>query len=55
MKKRTIAVVLSKQFQEEKIEKSTKPVCDTTTVAVQIDLSRFVGILEGQFFTGCKK
>ena len=55
MKKRTIAVVLSKRFQEENLEISTRPVCDTTTLAVQIDISRFAGILEGQFLTGFER
>ena len=55
MKERTTAVVLIKPFQEENLEISTRPVCDTTTVAVQIDLSRFAGILGGHFFTGFKR
>ena len=47
MKKRTIAIVLSKRFQEENLEILTMPVCDMTTVAVQIDLSGCAGNLEG--------
>ena len=55
MKKRTIAVVLSKRFQEENLEISAMPACDMTTVAAKIDLSGFASNLEGKSFTGFKR